>query len=259
MTAALAASRSEGILDAGTLAWFDVLVLAVAIGDTTRSRRAYPATLHDRAEHAERTREDEAARRVAAERVRIARDLHDVVAHHITQVNAQTGVARHLVLTDPEAAHQALGQPKDTSRAALDELRATVGLLRKEGGAHPRTPSPTPADLDDLAESFRRTGLPIEITVTGTPRPATPSVELAAFRITQEALTNTAEHAGPATAHPAPVGAGRRESRSRAGSCVSAVPGRRPPRAAAKAPRAGQPVPKARAKPLAQWSRSVDH
>ncbi|WP_331769644.1 sensor histidine kinase (plasmid) [Embleya sp. NBC_00888] len=201
MTAALAASRSEGILDTGTLAWFDVLVLAVAVGDTTRSRRAYLATLHDRAEHAERTREDEAARRVAAERVRIARDLHDVVAHHITLVNAQAGVARHLVLTDPEAAYRALGQLKDTSRAALDELRATVGLLRQDGDTHPRTPAPTLAELDDLAESFRRTGLPIDITVTGTPRPATPSVELAAYRITQEALTNTAKHAGPATAH----------------------------------------------------------
>ncbi|GCD95935.1 sensor histidine kinase [Embleya hyalina] len=201
LTAGLAAARSRSILDAHTLAWFDVLVLAVAIGDTTRSRRAYLATLHDRAERAERTREDEAARRVAAERVRIARDLHDVVAHHITLVNAQAGVARHLVLTDPEAAYRALAQLTDTSRAALDELRATVGLLRQDGDTDPRAPAPTLADLDDLAASFRGTGLPVEVTVIGTPRPAAPSVELAAFRIIQEALTNTAKHAGPATAH----------------------------------------------------------
>ncbi|MFE2868194.1 sensor histidine kinase [Embleya sp. NPDC059259] len=198
LTVALAASRSDEVFAAGTLASFDLLVLSVALGDLTRSRRAHLAALSKRAEQAERTRDDEAARRVTAERVRIARDLHDVVAHHITLVNAQAGVAQHLVRTDAEAAYQALGQLKDNSRAALDELRATVGLLRQDDDvSEPRTPAPTLADLDDLAASFVHTGLPVQVTITGALRPAYPSIELAAYRITQEALTNTAKHAGP--------------------------------------------------------------
>ncbi|MYW01886.1 sensor histidine kinase [Streptomyces sp. SID3343] len=202
MTVALAAARSESVLSVGALASFDLLVLAVAIGDTTRSRRAYLAALRERAEQAEHSREDEAARRVTAERVRIARDLHDVVAHHITLVNAQAGVAQHLVRTDAEAAHRALGRLKETSRAALDELRATVGLLRQDDDTvDPRAPTPRLDDLEDLAATFRRAGLPVEVTLTGVRRPPSPSVELAAYRIIQEALTNTRKHAGPATAH----------------------------------------------------------
>ncbi|GAA4991066.1 histidine kinase [Yinghuangia aomiensis] len=198
LTIALALDGSDEFFAAGTLASFDLLVLALALGDLTRSRRAHLLALRQRAEQAERTREDEAARRVTAERVRIARDLHDVVAHHITLVNAQAGVAQHLVRTDAEAAYLALGQLKENSRAALDELRATVGLLRQDDdAAESRTPTPTLADLDNLAASFRHTGLPVDVTVTGTPRPPSPSVELAAYRIAQEALTNTAKHAGP--------------------------------------------------------------
>jgi signal transduction histidine kinase len=203
LTSAVAAARSDQIIAAGTLGSFDLLVLSLAVGDLTRSRRAHLVELRLRAEQAERTRDEEAARRVTAERVRIARDLHDVVAHHITLVNAQAGVAQHLVRTDAEAAYQALGQLKENSRAALDELRATVGLLRQEGdSAESRAPAPTLADLDDLAESFRRAGLTVDVTVTGHPRRPAPSVELAVYRIAQEALTNTAKHAGPgARAH----------------------------------------------------------
>ncbi|WP_236671334.1 sensor histidine kinase [Streptomyces sp. 7-21] len=199
VTPLLALSYQQPLLSARTVATFDLVILATALGDAVRSNRARLEALRERAEHAERTREEEAARRVTEERLRIARDLHDVVAHHITLVNAQTGVAQHLVRTDPEAAYQALGQLKENSRAALDELRATVGLLRQEGEApDPRDPLPGLDDLDGLIAAFRRAGLPVEADRTGTPRPATPSVDLAAYRILQEALTNTRKHAGPA-------------------------------------------------------------
>ncbi|WP_052850218.1 sensor histidine kinase [Streptomyces avicenniae] len=201
-TLLLALARSEPVLTSGGVLVFDLLVLATALGDTSRSRRAYVAALRERAERAEQTRALEAARRVTQERMRIARDLHDVVAHHITLVNAQAGVARHLFRSDPQAAYLALEQVQDTSRAALDELRATVGLLRQDGDRpDPRTPTPGLADLEELAGSFRHTGLPVTVTRTGASRPSAPSVDLAAYRIIQEALTNVAKHAGPATAH----------------------------------------------------------
>ncbi|MEU9110971.1 histidine kinase [Streptomyces sp. NPDC048483] len=180
------------------IAW---TVMAVAVGDAVRSRREVLAAAVERAERAERTKEEEACRRVTAERIRIARELHDVVAHHITLVNAQAGVAHHLMRTDPEHAYQALERIRDTSRAALDELRATVGLLRHgEDPVAPREPEPGLAGLDGLLDSFRHSGLHVTLARTGNPRELTPLSDLTAFRIIQEALTNTRKHAGPASA-----------------------------------------------------------
>jgi signal transduction histidine kinase len=140
--------------------------------------------------------EEEARHRVTEERVRIARDLHDVVAHHITLVNAQAGVAHHLMRTNPDQAYEALAHIKETSRAALDELRATVGLLRQPDDAPgSRSPIPRLADLDALIGGFRASGLPVEVTRTGTPSPLAPATELTTYRIIQEALTNTHKHA----------------------------------------------------------------
>ncbi|TJZ57463.1 sensor histidine kinase [Streptomyces piniterrae] len=180
------------------IAW---TLLAVAVGDAVRSRREVLAAAVERAERAERTKEDEACRRVTAERIRIARELHDVVAHHITLVNAQAGVAHHLMRTDPEHAYQALERIRDTSRAALDDLRATVGLLRHgEDPVAPREPEPGLAGLDGLLDSFRHSGLDVTLARTGNPRELSPISDLTAFRIIQEALTNTRKHAGPASA-----------------------------------------------------------
>jgi signal transduction histidine kinase len=180
----------------GLVAWTG---LAVAIGDATRSRRELIASAMERAERAERTKEEEARRRVTEERMRIARELHDVVAHHITLVNAQAGVAHHLMKTDPSHAYEALERIRDTSRSALDELRATVGLLRaNDEAAAPREPAPGLTDLAALVEAFQHAGLDVVMDGPGAAaeRPMPALTGLTAYRIVQEALTNTHKHAG---------------------------------------------------------------
>ncbi|MEV5280223.1 sensor histidine kinase [Streptomyces sp. NPDC051994] len=178
----------------GVFAWTG---LAAAVGDAVRSRRAFIDAIRERAERAEHGREEEARRRVAEERLRIARDLHDVVAHHIALVNVQAGVAAHVMDKRPDQAKEALAHVREASRSALGELRATVGLLRQSGDpAAPTEPAPGLAVLDDLLGGFRRAGLPVELARTDhSPLPA--SVDLAAYRVIQEALTNVHKHAGP--------------------------------------------------------------
>ncbi|MEU7277621.1 sensor histidine kinase [Streptomyces sp. NPDC045431] len=179
----------------GVFAWTG---MAAAAGDAVRSRRAFVDAIRERAERAERTREEEARRRVAEERLRIARDLHDVVAHHIALVNVQAGVAAHVMDKRPDQAKEALAHVREASRSALDELRATVGLLRQSGDPEaPTEPAPGLAVLDELLATFRHAGLPVQLARTdqGTPLPA--AVDLAAYRIIQEALTNVQKHAGP--------------------------------------------------------------
>ncbi|MFJ2112528.1 sensor histidine kinase [Streptomyces sp. NPDC087850] len=182
----------------GVFAWTG---MASAAGDAVRSRRAFIGAIRERAERAERTREEEARRRVAEERLRIARDLHDVVAHHIALVNVQAGVASHVMDRRPDQAKEALAQVRAASRSALGELRATVGLLRQSGDpAAPTEPAPGLAHLDALLDTFRNAGLPVEFVRNGEAhRTALPAaVDLAAYRIIQEALTNVRKHAGPA-------------------------------------------------------------
>jgi signal transduction histidine kinase len=196
ITAVFAVTHSQSPVSGDTLLRFDLAIAATALGIASRSRRLRLDRAEARAERAERTREAEARRRVTEERVRIARELHDVVAHHMTLVNAQAGVAHHLLRTDPEIAYQALAHIKDNSRTALDELRATVGLLRQPDDApDSRVPIPGLADLDSLITNLRAGGLPVELERTGLPRPAAPTTELTAYRIVQEALTNTHKHA----------------------------------------------------------------
>ncbi|MES9506325.1 sensor histidine kinase [Streptomyces sp. NPDC000609] len=179
---------------AATLAW---TALPAAVGDGVRSRRAYVVAVEERAEHAEHTREQEARQRVAAERVRIARELHDIVAHHIALINAQAGVAVHLVDQRPEQILTALEDIRDTSRSALDELRVTVGLLRQsDDPVAPRDPMPGLAQVPALLASFERAGLSVSHTRHGTTEPLEPAVDLAAYRIVQESLTNVRKHAG---------------------------------------------------------------
>ncbi|MGW3990204.1 sensor histidine kinase [Streptomyces sp. NPDC004830] len=190
---------------AGSLPWYAQENLAIfawtgigaSAGDAVRSRRAFVQAIRERAERAERTREEEARRRVAEERLRIARDLHDVVAHHIALVNVQAGVAAHVMDKRPDQAKEALAHVREASRSALNELRATVGLLRQSGDPEaPTEPAPGLDRLDELAGTFRNAGLHIEVARAdqGTALPA--AVDLAAYRIIQEALTNVQKHAG---------------------------------------------------------------
>ncbi|MFD9444690.1 sensor histidine kinase [Streptomyces sp. NPDC060006] len=196
ITGVYAATHTESMVDGTSLLRFDFAIAATALGRAVRNRRDSLATARARVERAESMQEQEARRRVTEERVRIARDLHDVVAHHITLVNAQAGVAHHLMRLNPDQAYQALAHIKDNSRAALDELRATVGLLRQPDDAPgTRAPIPRLADLDALAGGFRASGLSVWVSHTGTPAPQAPATELTAYRIIQEALTNTHKHA----------------------------------------------------------------
>ncbi|MFC8666491.1 sensor histidine kinase [Streptomyces sp. NPDC057199] len=185
----------------GAVVYFDFTVVAVAVGDSVRNRRAYLAQAEERARQAERTRDEEARRRVHEERVRIARDLHDVVAHHIALVNAQAGVARHLIRKDPDKAYQALSHITETSAAALDELRSTVSLLRQDSDPAPSLqPAPSLDRLGQLLEPFRSGGFDVRLSRDATPRPLTAMADLAAYRIIQEALTNAQKHATQPTA-----------------------------------------------------------
>ncbi|MEV0169607.1 histidine kinase [Streptomyces sp. NPDC050803] len=179
------------------LAIFAWTGMAATAGDAIRSRRAFVDAIRERAERAERTREEEARRRVAEERLRIARDLHDVVAHHIALVNVQAGVAAHVMDKRPDQAKEALAHVREASRSALNELRATVGLLRQSGDPEaPTEPAPGLDRLDELVGTFRSAGLQVEVARTdqGTTLPA--AVDLAAYRVIQEALTNVQKHAG---------------------------------------------------------------
>jgi len=191
----------------GPLPWYAQENLAIfawtgigaTAGDAVRSRRAFVQAIRERAERAERTREEEARRRVAEERLRIARDLHDVVAHHIALVNVQAGVAAHVMDKRPDQAKEALAHVREASRCALNELRATVGLLRQSGDPEaPTEPAPGLDRLDELVGTFRNAGLRVEVARTdhGTTLPA--AVDLAAYRVIQEALTNVQKHAGTA-------------------------------------------------------------
>jgi len=144
--------------------------------------------------------EKRAQETIAEERARIARELHDVVAHSVSVMTVQAGAARLLLRTDPERAVEPLLAVEETGRQALTELRRLLGVLRADGGAHALAPQPGIGDLPVLADTVREAGLPVELTVEGAARPLPAGVGLAAYRIAQEALTNTLKHAGPAHA-----------------------------------------------------------
>jgi signal transduction histidine kinase len=177
--------------------------LAVAVGEAMRTRRAFVVAMEERALRAEQTREDEARRRVMEERLRIARELHDIVGHHIALINVQAGVASHVLETQPEQARQALAHVREAGRTALSELSATVSVLRQGDDPEacaPVEPVPGLDRVPALLESFRRAGLEVELEVRGRARPVPASVDLAAYRVVQESLTNVRKHAGAASA-----------------------------------------------------------
>jgi signal transduction histidine kinase len=174
----------------GVGAWLTVILV---LAEVARVRR-------DNLVEAERAREQEARRRASEERLRIARELHDVLAHDISLINVQAGVALHLIDERPEQARTALAAIKQASKDALGELRSVLGVLRQDGDAPRRDPAPGLDQLDELVSRSAAAGIPVHTTIEGTARPLPAGVGLAAFRIAQEALTNVARHAGHASA-----------------------------------------------------------
>jgi signal transduction histidine kinase len=172
----------------GLAAW---LLLLATIAETARGRR-------ERAMQFGRARAEEARRRASEERLRIARELHDVLAHNISLMNVQAGVALHLMDEQPEQARSALTAIKEASNEALTELRSVLDVLRQRDEAPPRSPAPGLRDVDDLIARSEGAGLEITKRIEGSPRPLPARTELAAFRIIQEALTNARRHASPA-------------------------------------------------------------
>ncbi|MGP4001841.1 sensor histidine kinase [Streptomyces sp. 8N706] len=173
--------------------------LAWVLGDSLRTRRAYYAQLEERAARLEKEREAQSKMAVAAERARIARELHDVVAHNVSVMVVQADGAAYVLDAAPEQAKQALETISGTGRQALAEMRRLLGVLRTgepgEGGDY--VPQPDVGQLDDLIEQVRGAGLAVDFKVEGSPRPLPSGVELTAYRIVQEALTNTRKHGGP--------------------------------------------------------------
>ncbi|MDA8371095.1 MAG: histidine kinase [Nocardiopsaceae bacterium] len=173
------------------LAWS---LVVLSVGEIARSRRAYLNEVEQRAAEAERTREEEARRRATEERLHIARELHDVIAHNISLINVQAGAAAHR--RDPEQAYAALNAIKQASKETLRELRSTLGVLRQvDEGAAPITPAPSLSQLGDLVAQTTQAGLPTEYTVEGAEVPLPVPVDTAAYRIVQESLTNAVRHA----------------------------------------------------------------
>ncbi len=183
-----------------------VTALAVwAAGLVRRSRRETILAWRDRAERLEIERDQQAQIATAAERARIAREMHDIVAHSLSVVIAQADGGRYAAQADPDAAGRALGTIGETGRAALADMRRLLGVLRDDGGvgvldpASPAelVPQPAAQDIERLVESMRANGLAISLVRMGTPRPLPPGAGLTAYRICQESLTNVLKHAGP--------------------------------------------------------------
>ena len=165
-----------------------------------RNRQASVQEAESRAERAESERDDDVARAAAAERTRIARELHDVVAHHVSLMAVQAEAASSLLPGRPDDAARSVEVIADTARQALTELRRLLGVLREPAGHLETAPSMSLADLGPVLDQVRGTGLAVELTVRGTPGPLAPGVDLTAYRIIQEALTNTLRHANASCA-----------------------------------------------------------
>jgi signal transduction histidine kinase len=167
-------------------------------GEAVRARRAYVAELRDRVERAEQARDEEARRRVNEERMRIARELHDVVSHTIGVISVQAGVASHLLGRRPDKAAESLAAIRQASDEALGELHAMLGVLRDGDGGDgqaPLSPAPGLGELDALVAQAAGAGLEVRVSLEGEPRRLPPAVDLAAYRVVQEALTNVVRHA----------------------------------------------------------------
>jgi len=174
------------------------LTVAWLAGDNLRVRQQRWAALQARAQRLEAEREERARQAVTEERLRIARELHDVVAHSMSVIAVQAGVANHVIDSRPEQARQALATVETTSRAALVEMRRLLGVLRQaDEPSASLNPSPGLADVPALVAQFAEAGLTAEVSVLGSPDGVPDGVELSAYRIVQEGLTNVLRHGGP--------------------------------------------------------------
>lgn len=173
------------------------LIIAWVLGDSMRYRRAYYLDLEDKARRLERERDQQAQIGAAGERARIARELHDVVAHNVSVMVVQAEGATYAFDTSPETTRRALGAIAETGRMALAEMRRLLGVLRAEETGVERAPQPGVDQLEDLLEQVRAAGLAVDFTVEGVPVPLPQGMALAAYRIVQESLTNTRKHGGP--------------------------------------------------------------
>lgn len=174
------------------------IVVAAALGDAARNRRAFLKEAQQRLLAAEATREEETRRRVDEERLRIARDLHDITAHSLSLIAVQSGVASHVLDSDPEEARRSLLAIRETSRSALHELRGLLGVLRGAGDSPaPLAPAPSLARLGELTAPLHDAGFALELDRDSDLEGLPAFVDATAFRIIQEALTNVMRHATP--------------------------------------------------------------
>ena len=177
-----------------------IFAVAASLGDATRSRRAYIASIEQRAVDAERTREEEARRRVEEERLRIARELHDVTAHSLSIIALHAGAAEKAVKRDPDAAIAALRTIRATSKESLDELRAMLGVLRSADEDAPLSPAGRLERLPDLVRTVEQAGVHVTLEVAEDLGDVPAYVDVSAYRIVQEAITNVVRHAQAPTA-----------------------------------------------------------
>jgi signal transduction histidine kinase len=191
LPAALGNTGVPTALGAVAIAAWMLVLLALAEG--ARGRR-------DRAMQARQAREQESRRQASEERLRIARELHDVLAHNISMINVQSGVALHLLDEQPEQARTALSAINEASADALREVRSALSVLRGSREQPPRSPTAGLDGIDGLVARTNGTGLGVSLVIRGDRRPLPASVDLAAFRIVQESLTNVVRHADAATA-----------------------------------------------------------
>jgi signal transduction histidine kinase len=198
LEAATVANNPFGAFGGGVNVLPATIAVALLAGIATANRRAYVGTVRDQVR---RDAERDAERRVDAERLRIARELHDVVAHTMATINVQASAASQVLRDRPEQAAESLTAIRAASKEGLRELRAILNVLRHaDEASDPTEPAPGLDRLDALVAGVRQAGLPVTVTITGEPYPLPAVTGLAAFRIIQEALTNTIRHAGPATA-----------------------------------------------------------
>lgn len=177
------------------------VAFAAAAGDAGRSRREYIIAITERAERAEQTRDAEASRRVAEERLKIARDLHDAVAHQISVISLNAGVASSALETRPEKAKAALGTIRSASRTVLGEIGNLLEVLRAEDSEGVTAPQLGLAHLDDLVAQFAADGLDVKVRLEGDPGEVTGAVDLVAYRVIHEGLTNAHKHGAEHRAH----------------------------------------------------------
>jgi signal transduction histidine kinase len=177
-----------------------MMATAWILGDNMRTRRQYLKELEEKAARTEAQRAAEAKQAVSEERTRIARELHDVVAHSMSVMVVQAGAARRILGQDPEQAADALAAIESTGRESLAEMRRVLGVLRSDDDLAELAPAPSLDDFDRLLRQFDEAGLPVELDVAGEARPLTPGLEMSAYRVVQESLTNSLKHAGPARA-----------------------------------------------------------